>query len=314
MDTLGKRIAAGRKKLGLTQDQLAEKLGITAQAVSKWENDLSCPDIATLPKLAELLGTTTDALLGREAAKPAEVVQTAPSKPGWDRRQKDLTIFGLLMLFMGSLVLARAVWEWDVSFWGLLWPAVLIVVGLRGLFDRLRLTWASCVILGGYFLLENTGLTDFDLGGELIVSGILLVIGISLLIDAIVYQKKAPAKKGSNKEFQMDGESFRYADSFGEGRQFISMNRLSSGTVSVSFGEHEVDLSGVNAVAEDCRIKASCSFGELTILVPRRFRAQCDGDSSFASIETVGQSAETVEGTILLDADCSFGSIQIRYI
>ena len=39
MDTLGKRIAYHRKNLGLTQEQLAEKLGVTPQAVSKWEND-----------------------------------------------------------------------------------------------------------------------------------------------------------------------------------------------------------------------------------------------------------------------------------
>ena len=60
--TLGKRISKNRKKLNLTQDQLAEKLGVTAQAVSKWENDLSCPDINMLPRLAELFETTTDAL------------------------------------------------------------------------------------------------------------------------------------------------------------------------------------------------------------------------------------------------------------
>ena len=64
--TLGKRIIANRKRLGLTQDQLAEKLGITAQAVSKWENDLSCPDISILPQLADIFGITTDELLGRE--------------------------------------------------------------------------------------------------------------------------------------------------------------------------------------------------------------------------------------------------------
>ena len=75
MDTLGKRIAYHRKTLGLTQEQLAEKLGVTAQAVSKWENDQSCPDIGILPQLAEIFGVTTDALLGREApAKLAEVV------------------------------------------------------------------------------------------------------------------------------------------------------------------------------------------------------------------------------------------------
>lgn len=40
-ETMGKRIAAFRKERGLTQDQLAEQLGISPQAVSKWETDLS---------------------------------------------------------------------------------------------------------------------------------------------------------------------------------------------------------------------------------------------------------------------------------
>ena len=61
--TMGKRIAFGRKALGLTQDQMAEKLGVTAQAVSKWENDVSCPDISLLPQLCRWLGITTDELL-----------------------------------------------------------------------------------------------------------------------------------------------------------------------------------------------------------------------------------------------------------
>ena len=63
-DTLGKRIAAHRRRLGLTQDRLAELLGVTAQAVSKWENDQSCPDISLLPKLSQVFGCTTDELLG----------------------------------------------------------------------------------------------------------------------------------------------------------------------------------------------------------------------------------------------------------
>ena len=61
--TLGKRIAALRHKNQLTQDELAEKLGISSQAVSKWENDQSCPDISLLPLLAKTLGISTDELL-----------------------------------------------------------------------------------------------------------------------------------------------------------------------------------------------------------------------------------------------------------
>ena len=63
-ETLGKRIVFHRKRLGLTQDALAELMGVTAQAVSKWENDQSCPDIGALPKLAEIFSISTDELLG----------------------------------------------------------------------------------------------------------------------------------------------------------------------------------------------------------------------------------------------------------
>lgn len=61
--TLGERIAEKRKAKGLKQEELAEMLGISAQAVSKWENDLSCPDIMALPTLAEILGCSVDELL-----------------------------------------------------------------------------------------------------------------------------------------------------------------------------------------------------------------------------------------------------------
>ncbi len=46
MSTLGTRIAEYRKQCGMTQEQLAEHMDVSPQAVSKWENDMSCPDIA----------------------------------------------------------------------------------------------------------------------------------------------------------------------------------------------------------------------------------------------------------------------------
>ena len=69
-ETMGKRISELRKNKGMTQEQLAQRVGVTAQAVSKWENDLSCPDISILPQLAEALGVTTDELLGRAPLQP----------------------------------------------------------------------------------------------------------------------------------------------------------------------------------------------------------------------------------------------------
>jgi len=53
-----------RKGRGITQRELAEKLGITAQAVSKWERGDACPDIFLLPALAAVFCVTTDEILG----------------------------------------------------------------------------------------------------------------------------------------------------------------------------------------------------------------------------------------------------------
>jgi len=62
-ETIGSRISKFRKEKGMTQEELANIMGVSAQAVSKWENDASCPDISLLPELAKVLDITTDELL-----------------------------------------------------------------------------------------------------------------------------------------------------------------------------------------------------------------------------------------------------------
>ena len=81
--TLGKRIAMLRRQKGLKQDTLAEELGVSPQAVSKWENDQTCPDISLLPKLAELLEVSVDELL---SGKKMELEQTAKVLPPEERK------------------------------------------------------------------------------------------------------------------------------------------------------------------------------------------------------------------------------------
>ena len=68
--TLGKQIAYFRKELGMTQEALANRLGVTNQAVSKWETDQSCPDVQLLPTLADVFCCSIDALFGRDEVKP----------------------------------------------------------------------------------------------------------------------------------------------------------------------------------------------------------------------------------------------------
>ena len=71
--TLGNAIAQYRKSLNITQEALAQQLGVTNQAVSKWESDQCCPDVMLLPKLADIFGITLDELFGRTVPVKEEV-------------------------------------------------------------------------------------------------------------------------------------------------------------------------------------------------------------------------------------------------
>lgn len=62
-ESIGNRISEFRKAKGLTQEALANLMGVSSQAVSKWETDASCPDISALPQLCRILGITADELL-----------------------------------------------------------------------------------------------------------------------------------------------------------------------------------------------------------------------------------------------------------
>ena len=85
--SLGERIASYRKKAGYSQEGLAEQLGVSRQAVSKWETGEATPDAERIIALAKVLGVTTDALLlGREEPSPAhpgEAARQAAPAPEW---------------------------------------------------------------------------------------------------------------------------------------------------------------------------------------------------------------------------------------
>ena len=90
--TLGKRIAMLRRQKGLKQDDLANTLGVSSQAVSKWENDQTCPDISLLPKLAELLEVSVDELLSGKKEEPVTTAKVLPPEERKDIKEMMLRI------------------------------------------------------------------------------------------------------------------------------------------------------------------------------------------------------------------------------
>ena len=101
-DTMGMIIASKRKELGMTQLELAEKMGVTDKAVSKWERDLSYPDVSSLPKLAEVFGMTVDELM---QVKP----HSEKKSPAQSARAAASLVFRATCLAMGIAVVVLSI-------------------------------------------------------------------------------------------------------------------------------------------------------------------------------------------------------------
>ena len=74
-ETFGNMVAVLRKEKGMTQLELAEKMGVTDKAVSKWERDLSFPDVSSIPKLANILGVSVDELMQVKAESKEDSIK-----------------------------------------------------------------------------------------------------------------------------------------------------------------------------------------------------------------------------------------------
>ena len=338
-ETLGKRIVAGRKRLGITQDRLAEQLGVTAQAVSKWENDQSCPDITMLPKLAEIFGTTTDALLGITPAvtEPAKESVAEPIEEQeneglhlhkgnwefwWDAGRKSNIGLAIWIILTAGWMFVSHAWRIDVPFWDLLWTNGLMIFGIFGLFPRFSFFRLGCALVGGYFLLDKLNAIPVYLGRDLLLPAFLLLFGLSLLVDAlrkpkgsrvsVIHNGKKVGQECSNCSFGDD--TFNCECCFSSKHQIIALPRFRSGSAEVNFGELTVNLCECEEFTPECTMDAECNFGSLTILVPKHCRAEVDADTAFGSVDVRGNHEPETSAIIHIDADANFGQIVVQYI
>lgn len=327
-ETLGRRIAVHRKRLGLTQDALAEQLGVTAQAVSKWENDQSCPDIAMLPKLSGIFGITIDELLGveKKAEEPQPPVQVEPEaekpelfleSPG---RRTGIGV-ALWLLLAGAAMLGTELLPqvfFPISFWTAMGLTGLTVFGLLGLYPRFSLFRLGCGLLGGYYLYCSICCPRVMLNEELLIPILLVFFGLGLLVDSIRGKKLLVGYKNwkeiTMNHFSYEDGSFDCRTGFGEAHRMIQLPRLEEGNAEVEFGELSVDIHDCGNITDACHIRLKCAFGSLTLYVPRRWRLQCMNKTAFGTVQEYGSADPDAEGIIRVECDVSFGEISIKYI
>lgn len=320
--TIGDRIKYHRKRLGLTQEQLAERMGVSAQAVSKWENNLSCPDISVLPVLADVFGISVDELLGKQPQEE-EAQQEEKSSDGWrwewKRNSKTGGLcFALFIITVAALLLLRGFVErMDIAPWTILWTCALTYLGIAGLLDGFSLFCTIMAAAGVFFLLKAYGVIAVSVGMGTILPVVLLIWGVGLLVDVFrgKRKKKTHGKRKLHADVKCDDGYLHCEMSFGEYRAVVAPELLRGGSIESSFGDFTVDFSACKALAPDCTLSVDNSFGELTLLVPDRFRVEVAEKDAFASAASVkGSPAEPTSGVMQLHIDNSFGSIEIRYV
>lgn len=113
---LSEKIYTLRRRNGLSQEQLAEKLGVSRQAVSKWEGGLSTPELDKLMALSQCFGVSLDELTGNQSAPPPTKTQEGPppnprSKPGSRAGVLLCAIGGACLALLGLLSLLLPPWR-----------------------------------------------------------------------------------------------------------------------------------------------------------------------------------------------------------
>lgn len=163
--TVSEKIYTLRTRLGLSQEELAEKLGVSRQSVSKWETGQSVPDLEKIIKLADLFGVSVDELVREEERpqppQPETKVVYIKTRGEWTAVQK----LGICLLTAGgALTLLGLAYGGALPLVGV----ALLVLGLPLLLAKkhpwIALGW-TCVALSLLVLNPNTSITPWGIWG-----------------------------------------------------------------------------------------------------------------------------------------------------
>ncbi len=164
---LSEKIKTLRAEKGLSQEELAIKLNVVRQTVSKWEQGLSSPDAEQLVRLAEALETSVGVLVGESVEETCEKPTEAEEKPNRSRK-----VWSIILICLGSPIwisLAAAVFAVAVSIYATLWACI---GSLWSCFAAIAVSAVAMVIYGGTFLTIRVPLALVFLAAAFVLAGL----------------------------------------------------------------------------------------------------------------------------------------------
>lgn len=216
--TLAEKILSLRTERGMSQDDLAEKLEVSRQSVSKWETAQSTPDLDKIIKLADLFGVSVDQLV-RDGERPQPPEPPQPQTVYVERRQELSPIqkLGIVMEASGAALAVIGLMGAPLLIWA---AAALVILGLPLLLSRkhpllidgwlvLAVSWYLCPLMGMcpsklwsgvewiyyYFAMPGPG------RGSILLGGVIVVAQRVLLIVLAVFTGRAWGKAWKEKRF-----------------------------------------------------------------------------------------------------------------
>lgn len=167
---LGEKIRNLRKADNISQEELAEKLGVSRQSISLWENEQTQPSLENIIALAEIFGVTTDVLL-------MEHIELASNEIGNLKPKKKFKAWEIVLLALGSplwVCLLLAVFAVAITLYLSLWA---VIISLWALFASIIACGFGILVSGVIFGLGNNGYI-----GIAMIGGALVCIGLSIFL------------------------------------------------------------------------------------------------------------------------------------
>lgn len=171
--TLSEKIAYCRRRNGLSQEELAEKIGVSRQAVSKWETSEAQPEIGKLRQLSDAFGVSTDWLLSEE--EPVEPKQ-APVQNTASEAEKLPGILGKLFRRFG----------WLAGVYTIVAGTLISIVGLAAILISNAMLNGFHESTGGFGSMASVMESATPINPVAIIGTIILVFGVLVLIFGIV--------------------------------------------------------------------------------------------------------------------------------
>lgn len=342
-ETLGKRIAALRKEKGMTQEQLAEKVGVSAQAVSKWENDISCPDITLLPLLGELFGVSVDELLGVKPVEPHVVIinkedaSDDKEKKGfqfeWNKNSRSRSwqtiafcIGAILVCLFYILHNMTGLFPYieteslTLKDWNYIWPLLVFTFGLMSVSSSIPVG-VTLSLYGAYEFIRRAlipyGVNLVSIPWSVVVMVLAVLILLMVILGKLHLLPAIRRKSGGSKspilEYSSENDYLKAEMSFGNNEIHYDRPVLQGGEIDSNFGDYTIDLRDVKEFSSNCLLKIDQSFGNIAVLLPRTVRLVKKSETSFAAFTQIGNPDPDAPFTMVICADVNFGSLQIKY-